>query len=154
VRITHAPHPLVGQTYEVVGLRREGGETSCDVLLADGSRLRLPAHWTDHPAGGARSARSNARATPDALRDLLGLVRALVSSREAVNAQRCPLSQGDEMREQYLLFESEQRRWGQRVWQALGPETQHSIIVLLAQMALAKVRSVPVPQAKERADES
>jgi hypothetical protein len=58
------------------------------------------------------------------------------------------------MREQYLLFESEQRRWAQRVWQALGPETQHSIIVLLAQMALAKVRSVPVPQAKERADES
>ena len=58
------------------------------------------------------------------------------------------------MREQYSLFGSEQRRWAQRVCQALGPETQHRIIVLLAQMALAKVRSVPVPQAKERADES
>ena len=58
------------------------------------------------------------------------------------------------MREQYSLLESEQRRWAQRVWQALGPEVQHSIIVLLAQMALAKVRSTPTPQAKERADES
>ena len=58
------------------------------------------------------------------------------------------------MREQYLLFESEQRRWAQRVWQALGPETQNRIIVLLAQMALARVRGAPVPQAKERGDES
>jgi hypothetical protein len=58
------------------------------------------------------------------------------------------------MREQYLLFESEQHRWAQRVWQALGPETQHRIIVLLAQMALAKVRSTSAPRAKECSDES
>jgi hypothetical protein len=35
-----------------------------------------------------------------------------------------------------------------------APSFNTGIIVLLAQMALAKVRSVPVPQAKERADES
>jgi hypothetical protein len=29
------------------------------------------------------------------------------------------------MREQYPLFESEQRRWAQHVWLALGPELQH-----------------------------
>lgn len=50
------------------------------------------------------------------------------------------------MREQYPLFESEQRRWAQRVWQALGAETQNRIIVLLAQMALARVRSALRPR--------
>lgn len=58
------------------------------------------------------------------------------------------------MREQYLLFEIEERRWVGRVWQALGPEKQHRIIVLLAEMALARLKSAPRPQAKERGDES
>ena len=58
------------------------------------------------------------------------------------------------MREQYLLFETEERRWAERVWQTLGPETQQRIIVLLAEMALTSLRSAPPPAAKERGDES
>lgn len=58
------------------------------------------------------------------------------------------------MRKQYLLFETEERRWTERVWKALGPETQQRIVVLLAEMALARLRSAPRPVAKERGDES
>ena len=58
------------------------------------------------------------------------------------------------MREQYLLFETEERRWAECVWQSLGPETQQRIIVLLAEMALAKLESAPRPRAKERGDDS
>ena len=57
------------------------------------------------------------------------------------------------MRKQYLLFESEERRWAERVWHALGTETQQRIIVLLAEMALASLESAPRPRAKERGDE-
>ncbi len=58
------------------------------------------------------------------------------------------------MREQYLLFETEERRWAERVWQALGAETQKRIMVLLAQMALARLERAPWLWAKERGDES
>lgn len=58
------------------------------------------------------------------------------------------------MREQYLLFENEERRWAERVWQALGAERQERIIVLLAEMALAKLKGAPRPRTKERGDES
>ena len=58
------------------------------------------------------------------------------------------------MREQYLLFETEERRWAERVWQALGAETQQRIVVLLAEMALARLRSASRSLAKERGDES
>ena len=58
------------------------------------------------------------------------------------------------MREQYLLFETEQRRWAERVWQALDPERRSRIIVALAEMALASLRSAPRPQAKERGDDA
>lgn len=58
------------------------------------------------------------------------------------------------MREQYLLFETEQRRWAQRVWQALDPETRSRIIVTLAEMALASLRRAPAPPAKERGDDA
>lgn len=58
------------------------------------------------------------------------------------------------MREQYLLFETEQRRWAQRVWQALDPETRSRIIVTLAEMARASLRRAPAPPAKERGDDA
>ena len=58
------------------------------------------------------------------------------------------------MREQYLLFETEERRWVERTWQALAPETRSRIIVALAEMALASLRSAPRPQAKERSDDA
>jgi hypothetical protein len=58
------------------------------------------------------------------------------------------------MREQYLLFETEQRRWAQRVWQALDPETRSRIIGTLAEMALARLRRAPAPPAKERGDDA
>lgn len=58
------------------------------------------------------------------------------------------------MREQYLLFETEQRRWAQRVWQALAPETRSKIIVTLAEMALASLRRAPAPPVKERGDDA
>lgn len=98
VRVTHPPHPLFDQVLQVVGLRREGGQTYCDVLLADGSRLRLPADWTDHRAGRSRCARCAActRTTPGALRELLCLLRALVNSNAAKDAQRRPVNQGDD----------------------------------------------------------
>ena len=57
------------------------------------------------------------------------------------------------MREQYLLFETEERRWTERVWQALGSETQERIMVLLAEMALARLRTAPRLRARERGDE-
>jgi hypothetical protein len=86
------------KSYEVVGLRREGGQTYCDVLLADGPRLRLPAHWRDYLAGRSRRACLAActRATPAALRELLCLLRALVNASEAVDAERRSISQGDD----------------------------------------------------------
>jgi len=58
------------------------------------------------------------------------------------------------MREQYLLFQTEERRWAERVWQALRTETQQRIAVLLAQLALARLERAPRPRAKERGDES
>ena len=58
------------------------------------------------------------------------------------------------MREQYLLFETEECRWAERVWQALDPETRSTIIVALAEMALASLRKAPRPQAKERSDDA
>ena len=58
------------------------------------------------------------------------------------------------MREQYLLFETEERRWVERAWQALDPETRSRIIVALAEMALASLRKAPPPQAKERSDDA
>jgi hypothetical protein len=58
------------------------------------------------------------------------------------------------MREQYLLFETEERRWAERVWQALDPERRSTIIVALAEMALASLRSAPRPRAKERGDDA
>ena len=65
-----------------------------------------------------------------------------------------PLTKEMAMREQYLLFETEERRWAERVWQALGTETQQRIIVLLAEMALARLESALRPRAKERGDDS
>lgn len=58
------------------------------------------------------------------------------------------------MREQYLLFETEERRWVERVWRELDPETRNTIVVALAEMALASLRSAPRPQAKERGDDA
>jgi hypothetical protein len=58
------------------------------------------------------------------------------------------------MREQYLLFETAERRWAERVWQALDPETRSSIVVALAEMALASLRRAPPPQAKERGNDA
>jgi hypothetical protein len=57
------------------------------------------------------------------------------------------------MREQYLLFETAERRWAERVWQALDPETRSSIVVALAEMALASLRRAP-PPAKERGNDA
>ena len=67
----HPPHPLVGQTLKVLGRRREAGETSWIARLADGSRVRLPSLWTDHPVGEPTvpRLRSGVRATPEALRE-------------------------------------------------------------------------------------
>ena len=58
------------------------------------------------------------------------------------------------MREQYLLFETAERRWAERVWQALDSETRSSIVVALAEMALASLRRAPPPPAQERGDDA
>ena len=58
------------------------------------------------------------------------------------------------MREQHLLFETEERRWAQRVWQLLDPAPRSQIIATLAAMALANLRSTPWPQAQERSDDA
>jgi len=81
IRVTHPPHPLFGQTLEVVQHRRAGGQTSWIALLPDGSRIGLPSYWTDHPVGRAPvpRMRSGGRATPEALRELAALLDALAS---------------------------------------------------------------------------
>jgi hypothetical protein len=43
------------------------------------------------------------------------------------------------MRERYLLFETEERRWAQRVLQALDPERRSSIMVVLVKLALTNL---------------
>ena len=58
------------------------------------------------------------------------------------------------MREQYLLFETKERCWAERVWQGLDPERRSTIIVTLAEMALVSLRRAPRPQAKERGDDA
>ena len=58
------------------------------------------------------------------------------------------------MREQHQLFETEERRWAQRVWQRLDPAPRSQIIATLAAMALASLRRAPLPQAQERSDDA
>ena len=79
LRITYPPHPLVGQSCNVVGHRREGGRTYWVIELVDGSRLRVPSFWTDHPVGGdpQPALRLGGRATPQALHNLARLIQHL-----------------------------------------------------------------------------
>ena len=46
-----------------------------------GSRIQVPSSWTDHPVGQVpmQRIRPGGRATPDALRDLISLLRTLVA---------------------------------------------------------------------------
>lgn len=81
IRITHPPHPLFGQALKVIQPRREWDETHWVAQLPDGSRIQLPSSWTDHPVGQVptQRIRPGGRATPDALRDLISLLRTLVA---------------------------------------------------------------------------
>jgi len=58
------------------------------------------------------------------------------------------------MGEQYQLFETEERRWTQRVWQGLDPATRNQLIGTLAAMALASLRRTPPPPTPEHSDDA
>ena len=90
VKIIYQPHPLFQQTLEIVGQRRESDETYWIVKLADSSHLKIPSYWTDQPVGRvpAQSDRLGARATSQALRELLTLLEHLVTQSSIVDA--CP----------------------------------------------------------------
>ena len=47
MKITRAHHPFEGKTLAVVGSRRCQGRLHLIVVIADGSRLMIPAEWTD-----------------------------------------------------------------------------------------------------------
>ena len=81
IRIIHPPHPLFGQTLEVICPRREAEETFWIAQLKDGSGISLPSSWTDHPLEKrpVQRIRAGTRATPSALRGLADLLEVLVS---------------------------------------------------------------------------
>ncbi|MCH7799675.1 MAG: hypothetical protein IID28_14710 [Planctomycetes bacterium] len=89
IRVTHRPHPLFGRTLPVIQRRREASEAYWIVQLPDGSRIRLPSRWTDHPIGTVPPAarRSGRRATPDALRALADLLGCLCAASISSNAR-------------------------------------------------------------------
>ncbi|MCH7665642.1 MAG: hypothetical protein IH936_06925 [Acidobacteria bacterium] len=97
IRITHPPHPLFGQRLKVLQPRREGGETFWIAGLADGSRIRMPSRWTDHPVDGAPVPRfrSGARVTPQALRELTELLSQLASAPAVPDARPGYRRKGD-----------------------------------------------------------
>ena len=79
VRVTHPPSPLFGQSLPVVCPRREQDETYWICRLPDGSTIRLPMGWTDHPEASAAAPAvwTGGRATPRSLRALISLLSAL-----------------------------------------------------------------------------
>jgi hypothetical protein len=82
IRVTYAPHPLVGKNLRVVARRRKGHDFYWRVVLPDGSHAELPSSWTD-PCSASPSeqvAQVKTRATPAALRELMGLLGALVAT--------------------------------------------------------------------------
>jgi hypothetical protein len=96
VRITSQPHPLYGQSVEVLRRRRQNSETHWIVRLPDGTAAQIPSSWTDHPAGQApiETLQSGSRATPEALRKLISLVECLVPPDPMKDARSCVSSPG------------------------------------------------------------
>lgn len=80
IRVIHPPHPLFGQTLEVIRPRREAEGTYWIARLKDGSRISLPSSWTDHPVDKrpVQRIRAGGHATPSALRDLADLLEVIV----------------------------------------------------------------------------
>lgn len=86
--ITYPPHPLIGKHLKVIGRRRRGQDVLWLVVLPDGSHTHLPSCWTDHrvrrPAGVSNS--SITPTTPQLLKELTGLMQALVSNSSSCEA--------------------------------------------------------------------
>ena len=82
IRVTYAPHPLAGKDLRVVGRRRKGRDFSWRVVLPDGSHTDLPSSWTGPSVApvSEQAAHVKTRATPAALRELMRLLSALVST--------------------------------------------------------------------------
>jgi len=81
--VTYPPHPLVGTTLKVVGHRHQGKEMLWRAILPDGSRVDLPAVWTDRSRGTPRSIQPRGkelRTTPLVLRELTALLETLVAA--------------------------------------------------------------------------
>ena len=124
--ITHPPHPLFGQRLAVVHPRHERDATHWVLRLQDGSRIQIPSSWTDHPVGQVpiQRIRPGGRATPDALRDLLALLRALVGPARIPDAcSRVPAKEA-QMSKQLLLFDPQRHAWIQRIWLRIDPHGQ------------------------------
>ena len=74
VRVTRARHALEGRSLELIGWMRRHGRLELLLVLADGSRVFVPAAWTDLDGGGAGP---SAAGTLGSLEDLLAMRRVL-----------------------------------------------------------------------------
>ena len=96
LRITYPPHPLAGSALKVVGHRREGDRIYWVVELVDGSHLRVPSFWTDHPTSADPLPRPQlgTRATPQALRELAEVIEHLAPRSSPPDARAHPNNAG------------------------------------------------------------
>ena len=95
--VTYPPHPLVGTTLKVVGHRHQGKEMLWRAILPDGSRVDLPAVWTDRSRGTPRSIQPRGkelRTTPLVLRELTALLETLVAASLSCKARTKTLCAG------------------------------------------------------------
>ena len=79
IRVTYRPHPLFGRRLKVMRRRRVDSELQWIVALPNGSHASIPSSWTDQAVSQDQRVEPPAsRASPSALRDLLGLLDALL----------------------------------------------------------------------------
>jgi hypothetical protein len=73
VRVVRAHHPLEGRSFELIGWMRRRRRLELILVLADGSRLLVPAAWTDLEDSVGRPGAG----TLGSLEDLLAMRRVL-----------------------------------------------------------------------------
>src|SRR5438876_1913800 len=89
VTITAPHHPLVGQSFPVIGRRTKEGEPHVVVRRPSGASQLLPSRWT-RVESGQRKAETALALTPGSLRSLLSMVAALRCNAEVADAPAAP----------------------------------------------------------------
>jgi len=103
VRIVRARHPLVGSSLELIGWMRRRRRLELIVVLDDGSRLLMPAAWTDleGPAGPPGTGTLGSVADLLAMRRVLdGVLPAALLAESAVGCDVVLAGRDDPAREQ------------------------------------------------------